>query len=199
MNVVFDLGGVLIQWQTAQLLQEALPEVDLTDSPLLQIFAGPEWLAYDRGEYTEAEAFASISARLPDDAESIERVAAVWRDHLVPIPANVSLLEKLTDSGIKAYALSNFARQSFAMVFDRNPWMLRFTGMMVSGHFGVLKPEPAIFDQFLRHYSLDPATCLFIDDHADNVAAAAAAGMQTYLYSGAAALETELRRRGLLV
>jgi HAD superfamily hydrolase (TIGR01509 family) len=193
-NVVFDLGGVLIQWHPAQLIAQVAPEASQEGSPLLTMFHGPEWLAHDRGELTEAEAFAAITERMPDHAEAIARVAAIWREHLVAIPETVSLLETLKQKGVPLFALSNFPRQAFAWIYDRMPWLGLFDGIAVSSHFGLAKPDPAFFQTFLTHYKLEPASCLFIDDNADNVASAQALGMHAHQHTDLTSLLVRLRQ-----
>jgi 2-haloacid dehalogenase len=198
MNVVFDLGGVLIQWNPHQLIAQIAPEQSQEGSPLQEMFYGPEWLAHDRGETTEAEAFAAIAERLPDYADAIQQVAAVWREHLVPVQETVAVLETLKQKGVPLYALTNFPRQSFAWSYERMPWMRLFDGMAVSSHFGVAKPDPAFFEKFLAHYRLDPGTCLFIDDRADNVATARSLGMVAHQHTDQTALLLTLRQHGLV-
>lgn len=197
-HVVFDLGGVLIQWNPHQLIASVAPDRSGPGSPLLAMFHGPEWAAHDRGELTEAEAFAAMAARLPDDAEAIQQIAQVWRQHLVAIPDTVSLLETLKLKGVPLYALSNFPRQAFAWTYDRMPWLRLFDGVAVSSHFGLAKPDPAFFDRFCRHYGLEPADCLFIDDNADNVAAGRAFGMTTHQHTDLTALVQVLRQHGFV-
>jgi 2-haloacid dehalogenase len=198
MHVVFDLGGVLIQWDPRQLIAQIAPEESQPGSALLDIFHGPEWAAHDRGEITEAAAFAGMAERLPEHAEAIGQIAEVWRQHLEAIPESVSVLETLKQKGVPLYALSNFPRQAFAWTYDRMPWLGLFDGIAVSSHFGVAKPDPAFFEKFLTHYGLDPTTCLFIDDNAANVEAAQAMGMQAHQHTDLTSLLGVLRQHSLV-
>jgi 2-haloacid dehalogenase len=198
LNVVFDLGGVLIQWEPRRFIAEIAPEQSEPGSPLLDLFHGPEWAAHDRGEITEADAFTAMAERLPDHADAIAAVAAVWREQLVAIPETVALLETLRASAVPLYALSNFPRQAFAWTYERQPWLGLFSGIAVSSHFGVAKPDPRFFEAFFAQYGLDPTTCLFIDDNADNVAAATALGMTAHQHTDLAALLTFLRQHNVV-
>jgi 2-haloacid dehalogenase len=95
------------------------------------------------------------------------------------------------------YALSNWSAETFAVARPRYEFLDWFDGIVISGEEGVIKPDARIFQVLLERYSLTPATTVFIDDHAANVAAAEALGMPARLFVDAAALRTELRGLGL--
>jgi FMN phosphatase YigB (HAD superfamily) len=109
------------------------------------------------------------------------------------------LVELLHGREVPIYGLSNMPAEIWPQMLDMFPALLRFREVVVSGQIGMIKPDPAIF-----HYTRtrmgdpDPGDVLFIDDAPRNIAMADALGYQTHLFTGAARLESELIRQGLL-
>jgi len=108
------------------------------------------------------------------------------------------LLRALRARGVPVMALSNFGRETFAMAERMYPVLTEFDRRYVSGHLGVIKPDPRIYEIVEADTGLAPGGLFFIDDRADNVAAAAARGWQVHHFTGAGGLAARLVAEGLL-
>ncbi len=196
--VVFDLGGVLIDWNPRHLYRKLLPDAASVEAFLAEVCTA-EWnLQQDAGR-TVAEAVAELSARHPDRAELIAAYYGRWEEMLGgPIDDAVAVLEELDAAGVPLYALTNWSRETFPIARRRFRFLERFRGIVVSGEERVAKPDARIYRLLLERYALDPAGCLFIDDVAHNVDGGRAAGMDGLLFTGAAALRRELAARSIL-
>lgn len=195
--VVFDIGGVLLDWDPRHLYRrwfatEAEMERFLSEVCTL------EWhVAHDRG-VPYAENAAPLLARHPEQAAAIrawsERSEEMERGE---IAGSVRILRALIDAGVPTYALTNMERDTYERRIRRYPFMSWFAGIVVSAHEGVVKPDPEIFRRLLARFALDASTTLLIDDSQRNLDAAASLGFQTLRFTAPATLAAELRRRGL--
>lgn len=194
--VVFDIGNVLIDWNPEHLYARVIPDPRARRWFLAHVCT-PEWnRAQDRGR-SFAEAIAERRALFPEWRAEIEAFRARWRE-MIPraIEGSVALLERLRESGVPCYAITNFSGETFPEAQALYPFLKRFEGIVVSADEGLLKPDGAIFDLFLRRYGLAPARCLFIDDVAENVEGARSAGMRAVRYENPALLARDLRSFG---
>jgi 2-haloacid dehalogenase len=96
------------------------------------------------------------------------------------------------------YAITNFSRTKFDHATRRFPFLLKFHGVIVSADEGLVKPDPAIFELFLRRFGLSAADCLLIDDSAANVESAQRLGMAAHQFRDAETLETALCEHPLI-
>jgi 2-haloacid dehalogenase len=115
-----------------------------------------------------------------------------------PIPGTVEILAELKRRGIACYVLSNMEAETYPLRLARYDFLRSLDGQVISGLEKVAKPDPRIYRLLLERYELPAGRTLFIDDKAENVAAARAAGMQALQFTSAAALRAELTARGLL-
>ncbi|MCZ8260467.1 MAG: HAD family phosphatase [Beijerinckiaceae bacterium] len=196
-NLVFDIGNVLIRWDSEIPYRRLIPDAAERRHFLSEILP-PEWnLEQDRGRpwpIAEAERIALY----PEKAELIRAFRRHWHEMVPgPIEANVAVLEAALARGIPCYAITNFAADTFAEARARFPFLARFAGTIVSAELGLLKPDPAIYRAFLGANGLEAQACLFMDDSAKNVAGAAALGFATIHVTEGVDLAGEIRRFGL--
>lgn len=196
--VVFDIGGVLLEWDPRLVYLDLLPDSADLDRFLTEICT-PEWNAgLDAGRPFD-EACAELAARHPDEADRIH----AWKrqDEMIAgeIAGTAELIARLADAGVPLYLLTNMPADVFAARRERYPVLQRFAGAVVSGEEGVLKPSPAIFAIIRDRYRLDPAATLFVDDLEANVAGARAAGFLAHRFVDAPTLAAALRHHGLAV
>jgi 2-haloacid dehalogenase len=196
--VVFDLGGVLIDWDPRHLYRKLLADEAAVEEFLATITT-PEWNAeQDRGR-PFAEAVAELVERHPAHAASIAAYHERWTEMLGgEIPGTVAVLAELRDAGVPLYALSNWSAETFRLTRDRFPFLEWFDGLVVSGEEGVIKPDRRIFELLLERFGLVAAATLFVDDSPANVAAARAVGMDAVRFHHADGLRHDLAARGLL-
>jgi len=196
--VVFDLGGVLIDWDPRRLYRKLLADEAAVEEFLATITTA-EWNAeQDRGR-PFAEAVAELVERHPAHAAAITAYHERWTEMLGgEIPDTVAVLADLRDAGVPLYALSNWSAETFRLTRDRFPFLEWFDGLVVSGKEGVIKPDRRIFELLLDRFGLVAGSTLFVDDSRANVDAARAAGMDAVQFRGAGRLRRDLAARGLL-
>ena len=194
---IFDLGGVLIQWDPRLLYRKMLPTEEAVKH-FLSTVCTPEWNARQDAGRPLDEGIAELVARFPDQAALIE----AWRDRfaemILPIPDSVELLRELREREVPLYALSNWGAETFGMTRSLFPFLDWFRGLLISGEVGFVKPDPQIYGLLVQQHRLNPAEVAFIDDHPANVEVAHRIGFQAVLFSSAAGLRGELGRLGLL-
>ncbi len=197
-TVVFDLGGVLIDWDPRLLYRTLLADDAAVEAFLAEVeFA--EWNhAQDAGRpFTEA--VEEAARRFPHRRELLAAYPVRFADTLVgPIEGSVEVLRELRDRGVRLLALTNWSAETFPYALERFAFLGWFEDIVVSGAERIAKPDPRIFALLVERFGLDPAGTVFIDDAARNVDAAAALGFDALHFRDAAGLRDELTRRGLL-
>jgi 2-haloacid dehalogenase len=196
--VVFDLGGVLLDWNPRYLYRRLID-----DEAEMERFLGEvctmEWhAAHDRG-VPVAESCAALAAAHPEYADLIN----AWGEHSEemiagPIGGTVEILEELLQQGVRCYALTNMERETYPLRLRRFPFMGRFAGTVVSSHEGVAKPDPEIFRRLLDRFGLEPGRTIMIDDSPPNIETAASLGMVAVRFTSPIALRAALNRLRLL-
>ena len=195
-TVVFDVGNVLIHWDPRHLFRKLIPDEAEMEHFLAHVATG-EWnLAQDAGrEWADGVAF--LAAEHPHCAPLIHAYRDRWQE-TVPheIHGSVAILERLRESGVPLYAITNFSAEKWAESLVRFAFLGQFRNTVVSSHERLVKPDPAIYELFLKRNRLVAEQCLFIDDSAKNIAGAQAAGMHGVLFTGPEALAADLRAMG---
>ncbi|MEF3048870.1 HAD family hydrolase [Pseudotabrizicola sp. L79] len=181
--VVFDIGNVLIEWNPERFYdsqigpearQRLFAEVDLHGMNDL-IDAGALF----------RETIYDWAARHPDWGREIRWWYDHWIDMASPrIEGSIALLRALRAKGVPVFALTNFGIHSFAYAQTQYDFLAEFDRAYVSGHLGMIKPDPAIYRAVGADCGLAPGRLIFTDDRADNIVAAAAQGWQTHLFTG---------------
>ena len=197
--VVFDLGGVLIDWNPRHLYRRLFNG----DTAAMEHFLGnvctPEWNHQQDLGRTWDEAVAERSARFPEHAAMIRLYAERW-DEMVAgaIEPTVEILGALKAGGWPLYAITNFSAETFPRMVERFSFLQLFDGIIVSGVERVGKPDRAIYRILFERYRLEPGQCLFVDDAAVNVAGSEAAGMPAIHYRSPSQLASDLGARGVV-
>jgi len=197
--VIFDVGNVLFDWNP-RFLYERLIDDDRALDAFLRDVATKEWhFQHDAGR-PFAETSAELGAAYPQHSDLI----AAWGPRFIEqlgdmLPGMREIVEQLDARGVPLYAITNFSgefwppfREREADIFDR------FRDIVVSGDELLTKPNPAIYHLALDRFGVAAADAVFIDDRADNVAAANAVGIHGLLFEDAATLRADLARLGVL-
>jgi 2-haloacid dehalogenase len=196
--VVFDLGGVLIDWNPRHLYRKLFDTDEAAMERFLAEVCTPEWNSRLDAGRPFAEGVAELVARHPDQAELIAAWQLRWGEMLGPaFDGTVAILEELRRAGLRTYALSNWSAETFVVTRPRYPFLDEMDGILISGEIGVGKPDPAIFREFLARFGLAAENAIFIDDWDLNVQTATSLGMTAVQFTDAARLRTDLRRLGL--
>jgi len=195
---IFDLGGVLIEWNPRHLYRKLFADEAAMERFLATVCTS-EWnLRQDAGR-PFAEGFAALMPGHADKRELIEAWTARFGE-MIPgaIEGTVDILRELDARGVPLYALSNWSAETFPTQRPRFPFLDAFRGIVISGAEGVVKPDPRIFRILLDRYGVDPATAVFVDDSEANARAATAVGLSGIHFRSPEQLRDELRQCGLL-
>lgn len=196
---IFDVGKVLYDWNP-RFLYERLIDDDQALDAFLRDVVTTEWhFQHDAGR-PFAETSAELIARFPEH----EALILLWRDRFnetigAAVPGVHPIVAELDAAGVPLYVISNFSgefwppfRAREAALFDR------FRGFVISGDERLMKPDPAIYRLALDRFGLAASAAFFVDDRPENVAAAAAMGIDAHLFVDAATLRRDLRAAALL-
>ncbi|MGI9591888.1 MAG: HAD family hydrolase [Myxococcota bacterium] len=197
--VVFDLGGVLVDWDPRHLYRKLFAGDEPAMEHFLTHVCTPEWNEELDAGRPFAEATAALQRRFPEHAELI---AAFWErwDEMCPGPVagGPHLLHEVKAEGLPVYALSNWSAETWPRVQHRFAFLSAFDGIVISGAVGVKKPDAAIYRHLIEAYALEPAATLFIDDSARNVEGARRVGLQAIRFESPRQLRRELVARAVL-
>lgn len=198
MNIVFDLGMVLIEWDPRHLYRKVFADEAKMEWFLANVCHGAWNLEQDRGRPWD-EAIAEAIARHPEHETEIRLFRERWME-MVPgaIAGSVRLLEDLHTRGAALYAITNWNGETFRETRARFSFLNLFRDIVVSGDEKIIKPDPAIFALLCNRNGLKARDCLFVDDSVKNVKGAEACGWQGHHFTSPDALRTDLARRGLL-
>lgn len=198
-TVVFDLGGVLIDWNPRHLYRKLFDGDAAAMEAFLSEVCHPDWnLQQDAGR-SFAEAEAEAIGRHPDKAGLIRAWRARFAE-MIPgaLDETVAVLAELKDRGTPLYALSNWSAETFPGQRPRFPFLDWFQGIVLSGEERLVKPDPRIYRRLLDRYGVAATEAVFIDDNQANAEAATALGMHGVHFRSAGALRRELAALGLL-
>jgi 2-haloacid dehalogenase len=192
---VFDLGGVLIDWNPRYLYRKLFDGDTEAMEEFLATVCTESWNEQQDAGRPFADACSSLKLVHPDKAPLIDAWVRRYDEMLGgPISGTVDILAKLNSHSVPLYALSNWSAETFPAARKRFEFLKWFRRVMLSGEVKLLKPDPRIFKLFLETFAIDPALAVYIDDREPNVEAAVAFGMHGILFTAAPALRTELIR-----
>lgn len=196
--VVFDLGGVLIDWDPRYLYRKVFASEEEMDAFLATV-ATPEWHSeQDRGRAME-EATALLLEEHPHYRSEIEAFYGRWEEMFGgPIEDSVRVLRDVRARGLSLYALTNWPAELFPPARERWGFLGWFDDIVVSGEERTAKPGREIYDVLVQRTGLNPATTVFIDDRPANTRAAEELGFISIKFRDAAGLREDLVRLGVL-
>jgi 2-haloacid dehalogenase len=199
-RVIFDVGGVLIDWNPRHLYRKLFGgDSDGAMERFLAEVCTPEWnLRQDAGR-PFAEAVAELTERFPDHADLIAAYDVRWEE-MVPgaHDETIDIVRELKAQGTPLYCLTNFSREKFPLIRRRFDVFDLFDGIVVSAEIGMVKPDPAVYRYLVERFGLEAPSCLFVDDVEANVGAASSIGMQAVRYLSGRQLRRDLRMREVL-
>jgi 2-haloacid dehalogenase len=199
-TVVFDLGGVLIDWNPRHLYRKVFGADVAAMEAFLAEICTPEWNAALDAGGSFAGAVAQLAAAHPEQAELIDMYHSRWPEMLGDsFAGTVEILGEVRRAGYRTYALSNWSAETFPMTRPLYPFLGEMDGILISGEVGVGKPDPAIFREFIARFGIEPSETVYIDDWDRNVAAANGLGLCAIQFIDADQLRADLRRLGVAV
>lgn len=191
--VVFDIGGVLVDWNPRHLFDRLIADPEEREWFVTTVVSA-EWNhAMDAGRSLD-ESIATLSDRFPEQRHLIEAWRTRWPEMLGgEIPGTRAVAETLKGSGMPLYALTNWSAETWPHGVGKFPFLGElFDGIVVSGREGVAKPEPLIFRILIDRYDLDPGSTLYVDDLPANVAVATEMGFIAHHFTSADELSRAL-------
>ena len=196
--VVFDLGGVLIDWDPRHVYRTLIPD-EAEMERFLRDVANSEWnLEHDRGRPFD-DGVALLTAAHPEHAELIAAYRDRWSEMIGgAIEPTVALLDELRATGIRLLALTNWSAETWPIGRARFAFLDWFEAIVVSGEERLVKPDPAVFRILVERHGLEPARTIFVDDQARNVEAAAELGFRAIRFTDATELRESLVTLGVL-
>jgi len=196
--VIFDLGGVVLDWVPERAFEQVLPASDVP--VVMERIGFREWNTANDAANSLAEAEAELTARFPEDAEAIRGYRRHFLHSVVGTVAGTpGVIAELQRAGVTVAALTNWSGELYDLTRPRFDILDRFADVVVSGKEGVAKPDPRIFAIACERNGLDPVGTVFVDDSPVNVAAANAFGLTGVLFTGAEQLRDDLADLGLPV
>ena len=197
-NIVFDLGGVLIDWNPRYLFRNVFHKEDELDFFLTEVCSF-EWNEAQDAGRSIVDANAALIKIYPEYEQQIRMYYDQWTDMLGGVfEKNVQLLEDLKEQRKpRLYALTNWSAETFPEACRRYHFLEYFEGIVVSGVEGMKKPGRAIFELLFDRYNMEPAQSLFIDDNLRNVESARELGMPSIHYTEDVDLTLELKTRNI--
>ena len=196
-NIVFDIGGVLADFNVNGFLSAKGFDAPMIKRILKASVMTPYWGQFERGELTEEETlrgFASVDPEIEQELRvafsSVEGMLTI-RDYAIP------LVKSLRAAGHNVFYLSNYSKKAYDECGESLAFMPFMNGGLVSFRAGKTKPDPAMYRQFLEELELDAAECAFVDDTPANVAAARKLGFTGIEFQSYDGLIAELSELGV--
>jgi 2-haloacid dehalogenase len=184
-TLIFDLGGVLVDWNPEYLFRKIIPD-EAERNYFLSEICSPDWNAKQDAGRPLAEATSELVLQYPHYARQIASYYGRWTEMVGgPIQGTVEILENLAQkNSFRLLALTNWSQETFPYALENFDFLKHFEGILVSGHEKLIKPDPRIFELCIQRYSIEnTAGVLFIDDNIANVEAAKRIGMQAVQFT----------------
>jgi putative hydrolase of the HAD superfamily len=194
-NVIFDLGGVVFDWNPDHIVSRVQPVPELRAALKEALFGHADWRMFDRGTLTEPELTQRLQRRLGPTQPKVDAILDAVRNSLVEKPETLELMRTLQERGTPLYCLSNMPASIYTHLRRRHSFWDVFNGIVISGEVQMMKPEPEVFRHLLEKYNLRPQETVFIDDLLANIQAAEQVGLRTILFKDAAQCRRELELR----
>jgi 2-haloacid dehalogenase len=197
---IFDLGGVVIDWNPRYLYRKLFNGNETAMEDFLATVCTSSWNAEQDAGRLFVDGCDSLKRLHPDKAELIDAWFQRYEEMLGgEIPGAVDILKGLRSRSVPIYALSNWSAETFPIALNRFECLSWFNGVLLSGEVKVLKPDRRIFEIFLDTFRIEPSRGIYIDDRRENVEAAIELGMRGVVFTDSRALRAELTGAGLLV
>lgn len=198
-TIVFDLGGVLIDWNPRYLYNSYFETKDAMEH-FLSTICTMEWNEEQDGGRSIAEANEILIAKHPEYRTEILAFYGQWETMLNgAFEETVAILKSIRNNSDQVYALTNWSAETFPTAQKHFPFLEWFDGILVSGKENLKKPDPKIYRLLLKRYDLNPDNCIFIDDNLRNVKAAIKEGIPSIHYENPRQLKDQLTQHQITI
>lgn len=196
-NIVFDFGGVLIDWNPEYLYRKVFDTQEEMDFFLKNICT-TDWNVQQDAGHPLSLATAEKQQEFPEYKEEIAMFYGRWPEMLGGEIAQNTRLVKPLSQKYNTYGLTNWSAETIPVAMERYAFFQYLKGIVVSGDEKIVKPDPKLYYILLDRYDLSPEETLFIDDNAANVETARLLGFHTIHFTPEVNLESELRKMKVL-
>jgi 2-haloacid dehalogenase len=198
-TIIFDLGGVLIDWNPRHLYRKIFKTEEEIDWFLKNVCTS-EWNEQQDAGRSFEEATSELIEKFPEHSLAIEAWYGRWQETINgAILETVDLLDSIKQQKKhRLYALTNWSAETFPWALDNFEFLHWFDGIVVSGVEKTRKPFPDFYKILFDRYQVDPARALFIDDNRDNIVGGKALGLRTIHFQSPQQLKAELLALGIL-
>jgi 2-haloacid dehalogenase len=197
-NIIFDFGGVLVDWNPRYLFKDIFNDDEKMEHFLGNICTDSWNIQQDAGR-TLAEGTKILQEKFPKESEMIQQFYDGWEVMLKDeIPENTKLLSQFDRKKFRLWGLTNWSGETFPIALERFDFFKEFEGIVVSGDEQMIKPNKEIYLLLLDRYSLKAEESIFIDDNYNNIVAANKLGFYTIHFTENVNLEKRLQEFGLL-
>lgn len=198
-TIIFDLGGVLIDWNPEYLYRKIFNDESAMKHFLSNVCT-PAWNEEQDGGRSLHEGTRELVKAFPDHEDNIVAFYARWEEMLGDaIEETVRIFKELKETNqYKIYALTNWSAETFPIAVKKFPFLNWFDGVVVSGTEKMRKPFPKFYQLLLDRYDVKASEAVFIDDNERNVEAAKKVGIDAIAFVNAGQLRNELKTRNVL-
>jgi len=198
-TIIFDLGGVLIDWNPRHLYRKIFKTEDEITWFLNNICTS-EWNDMQDAGRSFEDATLELLTKHPEWEVPIRAWYGRWQETISgPLPETVEILREIKDSGrYRLLALTNWSEQTFPWALDNFEFLHWFEGIVVSGVEKTRKPFPEFYQILFDRYKITPSRSLFIDDNIHNVEGSRNVGLPVIHFKSPGELREELRRLGVV-
>lgn len=198
-TVIFDLGGVLVDWNPKYLYRKIFDD-EATVEYFLKEVCTSDWNEQQDAGRPLAEATRILVDKHPDYETEIRAYYGRWEEMLGgAIHETVDILKQIhAQQKHRLYALTNWSHETFPIAIERYDFLQLFEGILVSGQEKLKKPDPRIYQLIMDRYKIKPEGAIFIDDNTKNVAAAKAQGIEAIHFKSPGQLRSALTEKKIL-
>ena len=198
-TLVFDLGGVLIDWNPEYLYSKIIPD-EKERKWFLTTVCTPDWNEQQDAGRSLVEATGHLVGKYPEHEAAIRAYYDRWTEMLGgPIRETVEIFRELKfHTQLKLYALTNWSAETFPVALELYDFLHWFDGRLVSGEEKVRKPFPEIYRLLIGRFGIEPAEAIYVDDNIRNVLPARELGFHGIHFRTPALFKKELEGLGVL-
>lgn len=199
-GMLFDLGGVVIDWNPRHLYRKVFGG----DADKMEFFLTTicplEWNEIQDAGRPLSTATEERVREYPEWEAEIRAYYGRWVEMIGDeIPEATELLGELSGAGIRLFALSNWSLETFPLIRDRFSLLAKFERIFLSGEAGLAKPDPRFYEFALRQIDVRRSNLLFVDDNLRNVEAARTLMLPSIRFENTTQLRRDLRKIGVVL
>ncbi|MBI9102313.1 MAG: HAD family phosphatase [Spirochaetales bacterium] len=192
MNIIFDVGGVILNWDPVEIIKSFFPEEENPKEILNKLIQHEDWANLDKGVIEQSEAVRNMAERTDFEEQLIEDFFDHSAAYLSLKEDTLTLIEELKVQNHELYVLSNMHLNTIDCLKTNFSFWDSFKGIVFSAEVKMIKPDREIYQHILEKYSLEPENTIFIDDMSENVEAANRLGIHGILFKDAKTLKSQL-------